>query len=121
MAELKVPNLNYGSRQFLFKNKLTIRRKSKTKLLRESLLMFFSAFILLFLNHLIPQKKFLILTFIDNIYKIYLNFLNFFNYFYKVILVIIIFVTLIFAVFLLIGATYRLYRTVIRNTKRIKY
>jgi len=121
MAELKVPNLNYGSRQFLFKNKLTIRRKSRTRLLRESLLMFFSSFILLFLINLIPQKNFLILTFVDNIYKIYLNFLNFFNYFYKIILVIIIFLTLILALFLLIGAFYRLYRILRKSTKRIKY
>ena len=121
MSELKIPNLNNRSRQYLFKNKLTIKRKSKMKLLSESLFMFISASVLICINYLIPQKKVLINSFNDNIYQIYLNFLNFFNYFYKVLLVITIFVTLIFAVFLLIGATYRLYRTIIRNTKRIKY
>ena len=87
MPELRIPNLNNRSRQYLFKNKLTIKRKSKAKLLSESLLMFISSFFLIFLNYLIPQKKILFNSFIDNINQIFINFLNFFKYFYQIILV----------------------------------
>ena len=119
MSELKIPNLNNRSRQFLFKNKLTIKRKSKRKLLSESLLMFISSFILIFLNYLIPQKKILFYSFIDNIYQIYINFLNFFQYFFQILLVLIIIFTSLLSIVLLIGAVYRIYKILRRKT--IKY
>ena len=121
MSDLKIPNLNNRSRQYLFKNKLSIKRKSKAKLLKESFLMTIAAFILFFLNYLIPQKKYLIYSFLDNIYKIYLNFLNFFNYFYKIILVLLIFSSIIASVFLLIGALYRIYKIYKRKTKKFMF
>ena len=82
MSDLKIPNLNNRSRQYLFKNKLTIKRKSKSRLLRESLFMFISAFTLVYLNFLIPQKEALIYSFVDNVYKIFVNFLDSFKYFF---------------------------------------
>ena len=121
MSELKIPNLNNRSRQFLFKNKLTIKRKSKRKLFSESLLMFIFSFILIFLNYLIPQKKSLFYSLIDNIYQIYINFLTFFKYFYQIILVIFIVLTYTISVILLIGALYRLYRILSRKTKKLNY
>jgi len=121
MSELKIPNLNNRSRQFLFKNKLTIKRKSKTKLLSESLLMFISSFFLIFLNYLIPQKKILIYSFIDNIYQIYINFLNFFKYFYQILTVLFIIFTLITSFILLIGAFHRIYKILGRKTKKLKF
>ena len=119
MPELKIPNLNNRSRQYLFKNKLTIKRKSKKKLLSESLLMFISSFILIFLNYLIPQKKILLYSFTDNIYQIYINFLNFFQYFFQILLVLIIIFTSLLSIVLLIGAVYRIYKILRRKT--IKY
>ena len=121
MSELKIPNLNNKSRQFLFKNKLTIKRKSKTKLLSESFLMFISSFILIFLNYLIPQKKILFYSFIDNFYQIYINFLNFFKYFFQILLVFFIIFALITSIVLLIGALYRIYRILRRKTKKFKF
>ncbi len=121
MSELKIPNLNNRSRQFLFKNKLTIKRKSKKRLLSESLLMFISSFILIFLNYLIPQKKILFYTFIDNIYKIYINFLNFFKYFYQILVVLFIIFSLITSTILLIGAFYRIYKILRRKTRKLKF
>ena len=121
MSELKIPNYTNKSRQFLFKNKLTIKRKSKRKLLSESLLMFLSGFILFFLWYLIPQKKFLIYSFVDNIYKIYINLLNIFKYFYQILLVFLIFSTAIFAVIFILGALYRLFRIFRRKSKKFKF
>tara|TARA_Y100001933_G_scaffold125815_1_gene125695 strand:- start:1497 stop:1862 length:366 start_codon:yes stop_codon:yes gene_type:complete len=121
MPELKIPNFNNKSRQYLFKNKLTIKRKSKSKLLNESIIMLISSFLLFYLNYLIPKKEFYIYSFIDNIYKIYINFLNFFKYFYQIILVFIIMFTLLLAILLIIGAFYRLYKISRRKTKKINF
>ena len=121
MSELKIPNLNSRSRQFLFKNKLTIKRKSKKKLISESILMLISSFILIFLNYLIPQKKIFIYSFIDNVYKIYLNFLNFFTYFYQIVLVFVIFSTAFISLILIIGALYRIYKLFRRKTKKFNF
>ena len=121
MSELKVPNLNNRSRQYLFKNKLTIRRKSKRKLISESLLMFSSSFILFFLWYLIPQKKILIYSFVNNILNIYTNFLNFLKYFYQILLVIIIFSAVFFAVIFFIGALYRVFKIFRRKSKKFKF
>ena len=121
MSELKIPNLNKRSRQFLFKNKLTIKRKSRKKLLSESLLMFISSFILIFLNYLIPQKKILFYSFFDNIYQIYINFLNFFKYFYQILLVVFIIFTIITSTILVIGGLYRVYKILRRKTRKFKF
>ena len=121
MSELKIPNLNNRSRQYLFKNKLTIKRKSKTKLLSESLFMFISALVLVCFNYLIPQKKVLFYSFIDNNYQIYINFLNFFQYFFQILIVIFIVLTSIMSVILFMGALYRLYRILRRKTKKFNF
>ena len=120
MSELKIPIYN-KSRQYLFKNKLTIKRKSKTKLLRESLLMFLSSLVLIYLNYLIPQKKDLIYSFFSNFYNIYLNSLIFFKYFYQIVLVFIIFITGAVSLILFIGGFYRIYKISRRKTKKFKF
>ena len=121
MSELKIPNLNNRSRQYLFKNKLTIKRKSKAKLLSESLLMFISSVILIFLNYLIPQKNILFYSFGDNINQIFINFLNFLKYFYQILLVFFIIFTLITSTLLLFGALYRIYKVLRRKTRKFKF
>ena len=121
MSELKIPNLNNKSRQYLFKNKLTIKRKSKMKLLSESLFMFISAFALFCFNYLIPQKKNLFYSFTDNIYQIFLNFLNFIKYFYQILLVILILFTSIASVILFIGALYRIFKILRRKTRNFNF
>ena len=121
MSELKIPNLNNRSRQYLFKNKLTIKRKSKAKLLTESLLMFISSFILIFINYLIPQKEILFYSFIDNVSQIFINFLDLFKYLYQILLVFFIIITLIISTLLLIGALYRIYKVLRRKTRNFNF
>jgi len=121
MSELKIPILNNRSRQYLFKNKLTIKRKSNMKLFSESLFMFISALVLIFFNYLIPQKKILIYSFTNNIYQIYKNFLNFFKYFYQILLVLFIIFGLILSILLIIGALNRIYKILRRKTRKLKY
>ena len=121
MSDLKIPNFNNRSRQFIFKNKLTMKRKSKTKLLSESFFMLMSSLFLIYLNFLIPQKKALIYSFTDNIYKIYINFLAFFKYFFQIVLVILIISSILIAVLLIIGALYRIYKIFRRKTKKLNF
>ena len=121
MSELKIPNIHNRSRQFLFKNKLTIRRKSKRKLISESLLLFTSSFVLFFLWYLIPQKKILIYSFVNNIYNIYTNFLSFVKYFYQILLVFIIISTVLLAVIFFIGALYRVFKIFRRKSKKFNF
>ena len=121
MSDLKIPNLNNRSRQYLFKNKLTIKRKSKMKLLSESLFMFISALVLICFSYFIPQKKILIYSFNNNIYQIYINFLNFFKYFNQILIVIFVVITTLISVILFIGALYRIYRVLKRKTKKLNF
>ena len=64
MTDLKVPNLNKNSDKYLFKKKLSLRRKSKSRLLRESFLMLLLSNLILVINYSIPRKKIIF----DNIY-----------------------------------------------------
>ena len=57
MTDLKVPNLNKNSDKYLFKKKLSLRRKSKSRLLRESFLMLLLSNLILVINYSIPRKK----------------------------------------------------------------
>ena len=118
MSKIKILNLNHRPRQFLFKNKLTLKKKSKNKLLRECLFMFISAFFLFFINHLIPQKGILIYSFIDNVQKIYFIFINFLKYFFQITLVFLIFFITIMGILLIIGGLYRLLKIIRRDTKK---
>ena len=56
MSDLKIPNLNNNSNNFLFKKKLSLRRKSKRKLIKESFFMFSLGILIIYLNYLIPNK-----------------------------------------------------------------
>ena len=59
MADLKVPNLNNKSKQYLFKNKLPIAKKSKSKLLKESILMILAGLLIFAIGYYIPSQDLL--------------------------------------------------------------
>ena len=59
MAELKIPNLNKRSDKYIFKRKLTLRRKSRRRLITETVLMIILSFLLIYINNLIPNKNLL--------------------------------------------------------------
>ena len=52
-----MPRVKNNTRQYLFKNKLNIRRKSKRELLKESFFMMLFGWLLLIINYFIPQKN----------------------------------------------------------------
>tara|TARA_A100001035_G_C27699965_1_gene461966 strand:- start:125 stop:460 length:336 start_codon:yes stop_codon:yes gene_type:complete len=107
--------------KYIFKKKLSLRRKSKKRLLIESGLMFFLSFILLYINYLIPNKSSLLQNIPTNLSKSFKLLLDLFSNIYEIILVIFIFASSIIFFILLTGAFYRIFRIVKRRTKNISY
>ena len=121
MADLQIPNLNKKNGKYLFKRKLTLRRKSKRKLLSESFLMFLSGSFLVYLNYLIPKKILLFNNLIGNIEKSFELILETLIYIREIFLVIFIISSLIIMLILAIGCFYRLFKVLRRKTKQISY
>ena len=121
MADLKIPNLNMNSDKYIFKKKLTLRRKSKRKLYIESAFMFFLSLLLVYINYLIPNKNLLIQNLPKNLNKSFNLISELFYNLYEVLLVIFIFVTSVITFILIIGSFYRLFRIFKRKTSLISY
>ena len=118
MADLKGSNLNNKSKQYLFKNKLPIAKKSKTKLLRETFLMLLIASIIILINYLLPSQEVLFNSFTENLINIYTNFLLLIQYIFDVLLTILILFSRITVVILIAGSLYRIYRILRKKTSR---
>ena len=119
MADLKIPNLNKNSDKFLFKKKLSLRRKSKTKLLKESFLMFSLSFLIIYINYLIPDKKSIIEKLFSNFNNLGKLFLEAISYIYEIFLSLFILVSLVLAILLILGALSRLFKIAKRKTRLI--
>ena len=121
MADLNIPNLNMKSDKYIFKKKLNLRRKSKRRLLTESLILFILSFLLVYINYLIPNKYFLLQNFPATLNKSFLLIVDLFSHLYKIFLIIFIFVSSFTALLLIIGSFYRLFRVSKRKSKQIIY
>tara|TARA_A100001388_G_C28760964_1_gene497749 strand:+ start:994 stop:1362 length:369 start_codon:yes stop_codon:yes gene_type:complete len=121
MADLNIPNLNKKSDKYLFKKKLTLRRKSKKNLIKESLLMFLLGILIIYLNYLVPNK----INLFKNITFTFGKTLNLLNQLLPLLLeisiVFIIFVSLTFSIILFMGSFYRVIKVIKRKTKKISY
>ena len=121
MTDLKIPNLNKNSDKFLFKKKLSLRRKSKSKLIKESLIMFFFSIFIVYINYIIPNKTDLFSSFLNNFTNLISNVFNSLNYTYEIVLAIFIVVSLIFALILILGSFYRLWKIIKRKSRQITF
>ncbi len=121
MADLKIPNLNKNSDKYFFKKKLSLRRKSKSKLINESFIMLFFSALIIYLNYLIPNKISIFNNLLDNFNKLFNNFLNSITYFYEICLSIFIILSLTFALILVIGSFLRIIKVVKRKTSRLNF
>ena len=110
MADLNIPNLNIKSDKYIFKKKLNLRRKSKKRLFTESFFLFIFSVLLVYINYLIPNKKFLLQNLPTTINKSFLLFIDLFSYLYEIFLVIFIFASFLTALILMVGSFYRLFR-----------
>ena len=121
MTDLKIPNLNKNSEKIFFKKKLSLRRKSKGRLIRESYIMLSISTIIIFINYFIPNKAFIFNNFLSNLRKVLVNALNSVSYIYEICLFIFIITSLTFALILFIGSFSRILKVMRRKTSYLKY
>jgi hypothetical protein len=121
MADLNIPNLNMNSSKYIFKKNLTLRRKSKRRLLTESALMFIFSLLLFYITYLIPNKILLFKNLPINFNKSFVLIIELFSNFLEIFLVIFIFLSLSVALILFVGSFYRVLRIVYRKKRQINY
>ena len=121
MADLNIPYKNKKNDKYIFKKKLPLRRKSKSRLFTESVFMFFVSFLLVYINYLIPNKGLLLQNLPTAFNKVLLLFIEFCSMLREILLVIFMFTSLLCSLFLIIGSIYRLVRILNRKTKKISY
>ncbi len=113
-----MPKIKNKSKQYLFKNKLNIRRKSKRELIKESIFMMILGSFLLLINYFIPQKIFLLNSLKKNIFNIFSNIFEIFFYSFEIIKVLIICLTLLCSIFLFLGSINRIVKVLNRKSKK---
>jgi hypothetical protein len=121
MADLKIPNLKMNSDKYIFKKKLSLKRKSKKRLFTESFFLFILSVLLVYINYLIPNKNLLLQKLPSTFNKSFLLLTDLFSYLYEIFLVIFIFVSSFIALILMIGSINRLFRVFKRKSKQIVY
>ena len=121
MADLNIPNLNMKSNKYIFKKKLSLRRKSKRRLFTESFFLFVLSVLLVYINYLIPNKNLLLQNLPSTFNKSFLLIIDLFSNLYEIFLVIFIFASSFTALVLIIGSFYRLFRISKRKSKQIIY
>ena len=121
MADLKIPNLNMKSDKYIFKKKLSLRKKSKRRLFTESAIMFILSLLLVYINYLIPNKILLIQNIPSTLNKSFILIIDLLSNFYDIFLVIFIFISSFIIFILLISSFNRLFRIAKRKTRQINY
>ena len=121
MADLKIPKLNKNSGKFFFKKKLSLRRKSKRKLIKESFIMLCSSILIFYLNYLIPNKIIIFNNFLKNFQKLSSNIQISLSYSYEICLAVFIVFSLIVAFVLMLGSFSRLIKITKRKSTQISF
>ena len=113
-----MPMITNKSRQYLFKNKLNIRRKSKRTLMKESFSMMILGLLLVLLNYFIPQKMQLFNSFNGNILGIVSNLFEIFFYSLEILIVLLIGFTILLSLFLIIGSINRIIKIFLLKSRK---
>ena len=121
MADLNIPNLNMKSDKYIFKKKLSLRRKSKRRLFAESVFLLILSLLLAYINYLIPNKNLLLKELLTTFKESFILIIDLLSNLLEIFLVIFIFISSLTALILMIGSFYRLFRIAKRKSKRIIY
>ena len=121
MAELNIPNLNMKSDKYIFKKKLSLRRKPKKRLFIESAFMFISSLFLIYINYLIPNKNLLLQNIPITLNRTFSLIVDIFSNLSEIFLVLFIFISSLLSLILFIGGFYRIVRIAKRKTRTILY
>ena len=121
MADLNIPNLNMKSDKYIFKKKLSLRRKSKRRLFSEAAFLFILSFLLFYINYLIPNKNLLLQNLPANFNRSFTLIIDLFSNLYEISLVIFIFISSFISLILLMGSFNRLFKVFKRKSKQLNY
>ena len=121
MADLNIPKLNMKSDKYIFKKKLSLRRKSKRRLFTESAFLFILGLLLFYINYLIPNKILMFQSLPKTVNKSYLLLIELTSNLYKIFIVVFIIISCFTALILILGAFYRLFRVYKRKSKQMIY
>tara|TARA_A100001388_G_scaffold58691_1_gene40484 strand:- start:518 stop:886 length:369 start_codon:yes stop_codon:yes gene_type:complete len=121
MADLNIPKLNMKSDKYIFKKKLSLRRKTKKRLFIESAFMLISSIFLIYINYLIPKKNLLLQNLPSTLKKSFILLNNLLSNLSEILLVIFIFISYFVILILLVGSLYRIFRITNKKTKLINY
>ena len=121
MADLKIPKFNMNSDKYIFKKKLSLKRKSKRRLFIESAFLFILSLLIVYINYLIPNKNLLLKNLPATFDKSLVLIVDLISNFYHLLLIIYIGVSSIIAFILLIASLYRLFKIFKRRSKQINY
>ena len=121
MADLKIPNINMNSNKYIFKKKLSLRRKSRRRLFTEAALLFILSLLLIYLNYLIPNKYLLLQNLPTSLNKSFILAIDLISNLYGISLVVFIFISSFISLILMIGSLYRFFRVVKRKSKKFIY
>ena len=113
-------NIKKKSRQYLFKNKLNKRGKSRRELIKESFSMMIVGLFLLLMNYLIPQKMELFNSFKNNIFNTLNNLLEILYYSFEILVVLLICFTLLISIFLIAGSINRFIKLMLPKSRKIR-
>ena len=116
-----MPYIKRNSRQYLFKNKLNKKGKSRTELIKESFLMMVVGLFLLLINYLIPQKMQLFNSFKNNVYGIFNNLLEILSYSLEILIVLLICFTILMSIFMIAGSINRIIKLLSSRSRKIRF
>ena len=116
-----MPKIKNKSNQYLFKNKLNKRVKSRRELIKESFFMMTIGLFLLFINYLIPQKGELFNSFQNNIINTLNNFLEIISNSIEISIVLLICLTLLVSIFLIAGSINRIVKLLLPRSRKIRF
>ena len=119
MADLNIPDLNIKSDKYILKKKLSLRRKSKRRLLTESFFLFILSVLLVYINYLIPNKYLLLQNLPASFNKSFKLIIELFSNLFQILLVIFIIFSLFIALILMVGSFYRIVRVSNKKSRQI--
>ena len=121
MADLNIPNLNSKSEKYIFKKKLSLRKKSKKRLFFESIFMFILGLFLVYINYSIPNKNLLLKnlpTTINNSITLIIDLITNLS---NILLIIFVAISYFLTLILFIGAFYRIFKISKRKARLTTY
>jgi hypothetical protein len=115
------PEFNMKSDKYIFKKKLSLRRKSKRRLFIESAIMFILSLLLIYIKYVIPNKISLLQNLPTTFNKSLILSIELFSNLSQIFLVIFILISSFITLILLIGSIYRIFKIARRKTKVMTY